>query len=322
MKRAFVIGGLGLLLAAGCKRSPGTEPEKAEQASPKSGEKAGASRPKDPVPTEDDVETIDGYRVIRARTKGGDMTAIRVKPPKGWDIMAAPTEPDPQAETFNLQAALEGLSGKGKLAARIKSGMGSFYCDLYEDKAPKTVANFVGLARGKRKYWDADKLEWTARPYYDGTDFHRVIPGFMIQGGDRTGTGRGGIGYTIADEPHPSLKHDRAGQLCMANRGPNTNEAQIFITEGPAPHLDHSYTIIGQCEPAGLVHRIARVPQQDKNRPITPVVIEQVEIKRVAGGASAWMPEGAKLEARMPTREPPAGRALQVGKDGQPVQRP
>jgi peptidyl-prolyl cis-trans isomerase A (cyclophilin A) len=255
-------------------------------------------------------ETVDGYRVIRAKDKDGNVTSISVKPPSGWEIMPAPTEPDPQGGKFTLAEAEKGLAKKGTLAAHIKTNMGSFYCDLFADKTPNTVANFVGLARGLRRFWDADKVAWVVRPYYDGTTFHRVIPEFMIQGGDYTGTGRGSIGYTIPDELDPSLHHDRPGQLCMANRGPNTNEAQFFITEGAAPHLEGSYTIFGQCEPPTLVQRIARVPQGPENRPLTPVVIEHVEIKKVVGGAAAWMPASAKLPP-MPG-VPAPGRAVQA----------
>jgi peptidyl-prolyl cis-trans isomerase A (cyclophilin A) len=265
-------------------------------------------RPRDPAP---DVETVDGYRVIHARTKDGGTASIGIVPPKGWDVVQPPTEPDPQGGKFSLDEAQKGLGKQGTLAAQIRTSMGSFYCDLFADKAPNTVANFVGLARGLRKFWDAEKLAWVARAYYDGTTFHRVIPGFMIQGGDHTGTGRGGIGYIFPDEIHPALHHDRAGQLCMANRGPNTNEAQFFITEAAAPHLEGSYTIFGQCEPAALVQRIARVPQAGPgNTPITPVTIEHVEIRRMLGGATKWMPPSAKLPP-LPGVAPP-GRAVQV----------
>ena len=293
--------------------SPPAEAERDESASPAPSAPAKPSqgaRPRDPTPA---VESVDGYRVIHARTKNGDTTAIRMQPPKGWDIVQPPSEPDPHAGAFTLEQALKGLPKEGTLAAHIKTSMGSFYCDLFDASAPVTVANFVGLARGLRKFWDAEKLAWVARPYYDGSTFHRVIPGFMIQGGAHAETGRGGIGYTIKDEVDPAKRHDRAGQLCMANRGKNTNEAQFFITEARAPHLDGSYTIFGQCEPATLVQRIARVPQAGapSNKPLTPVTIDRVEIRRVAGGAAKWMPASAKLPP-LPGVAPP-GRAVQVG---------
>jgi peptidyl-prolyl cis-trans isomerase A (cyclophilin A) len=318
---------LGGALVFSCKKAPvvdrveaTSQQAQASASTPSASEPASTqtrgARPLDPAP---EGETVEGYRLIRARIKDGGTTAIRIQPPKGWDIVQAPTEPDPQGGKLSLADATKGLAKSGVLAAHIKTSMGSFYCDLFADKTPNTVANFVGLARGMRKFWDAEKLAWVARHYYDGTTFHRVIPGFMIQGGDHTGTGRGGIGYTIPDEMHPTLHHDRAGQLCMANRGPNTNEAQFFITEGAAPHLEGSYTIFGQCEPATLVQRIARVPQSGApdNQPLTAVTIEQIEIRRIAGGAAAWIPASAKLPP-MPGVAPPV-RAVQVPATGAPT---
>lgn len=257
-------------------------------------------------------DTVDGYQVIRARTKEGELASMGVKAPQGWQVVQPPNGPDPHAGKFSLDEATKGLDKKGTLAAQIETNMGSFYCDLFADKAPNTVANFVGLARGLRKFWDAEKLAWVARPYYERSAFHRVMPTFMIQGGDHTGTGQGFIGYSIPDELSPQSKHDRPGQLCMANRMPGHNEGQFFITEAAAPHLDASYTIFGQCEPVTLVQRIARVPQSGPpdNRPLTPVVIEHVKIKRVEGGAAAWMPASAKLPP-MPGLPPP-GRAVEA----------
>src|SRR3954471_23552520 len=186
---------LALVAAAACaSKKKSEEPAEPESTPSKSPAPAAspAARPIDP-PRTNDNDTVDGYRLIQARGKNGDITSVTVKPPKGWDVVAPPTEPDPQAGKFNLAQATQGLPKQGVLAAQIKTSLGSFYCDLLADKAPNTVANFVGLARGKRKFWDAEKLAWVTRNYYDGTTFHRVIPGFMIQGGDHTGTGRGMI---------------------------------------------------------------------------------------------------------------------------------
>jgi len=319
---ALAVLACGAVACSGSKRESegeGAEPRREAASSSTTADKPAASaqgvRPRDPV-TKDEV--VDGYRLIHARTKNGDTTAIRVQPPKGWDIIQPPSEPDPHAGAFTLEQALKGLPKQGTLAVQIKTGFGSFYCDLFEEKVPLTVANFVGLARGLRKFWDAEKLAWVARPYYDGTTFHRVVPGFMIQGGDHTGSGRGGIGYKIKDEVHFSLHHDRPGQLCMANRGRDTGEAQFFVTEGAAPHLEGSYTIFGQCEPATLVQRIARVPQSGppNNRPLTPVTIERIEVRRVEGGAAKWMPSSAKLPP-LP-KLPAPGRAVQVDPQDEP----
>ncbi len=230
--------------------------------------------------------TSDGYQVIHAKTKAGEAD-IAVKPPPGWTVVSKPDSPDPHAGKFTLPEALKGLKGKGSLVATIATSLGDMQCDLFDDKAPITVANFVGLARGLRKFWDGKA--WVGRPYYDGLTFHRVIPGFMIQGGDLGGDGGGHMWYQIPDEVSPSLTHDKAGLLCMANRGPNTNEAQFFITETAAPHLDGSYTIFGRCKQTDVVYRIARVPQSGPpdNRPLTPVRIDHVTIARAEGGAAA-----------------------------------
>jgi peptidyl-prolyl cis-trans isomerase A (cyclophilin A) len=262
--------------------------------------------------------TDDGYQVVRGRSdaQSSQSPDVSIKAPDGWTVASPPTTPDPHGGKFSLTEALKGLPPKGTLAAAIKTSLGTFQCDLYEDKAPLTVANFVGLARGLRKFWSAKDHAWVNRPYYDGTIFHRVIPGFMIQGGDWKGDGSGGMYYTIPDELDPSLKHDRGGLLCMANRGPNTNEAQFFLTETAAAHLDTSYTIFGLCSPTELVYRIARVPQSGppKNRPLTPVVIERVTITRRSGPAA----KGGNTSANtpLPRNETPGvvppGRAVQI----------
>jgi peptidyl-prolyl cis-trans isomerase A (cyclophilin A) len=192
-----------------------------------------------------------------------------------------PGSPDPAGGKFMLSDALVGMPKKGKLHASIETSLGTFQCELFDDKAPLTVANFVGLARGLRPFWDGKFGEWVKRPLYDGTTFHRVIPDFVIQGGDHMGNGTGDVGYNVPDELDPSLKHDRAGLLCMANKGPNTNGGQFFITDAATPHLTamHSYTIFGECAPVDLVHKIARVPSAGE-RPNEPVLIKKVTISR------------------------------------------
>ena len=191
-----------------------------------------------------------------------------------------PTSPDPRGGRFTLDQATEGLAGEGALHADIVTSMGTFDCELLAQQAPNTVANFVGLARGTREFWDPVAGEWAKRPFYNGSLFHRVIPDFMIQGGDILRSGRGDPGYEIADEN--VRPHDTAGLLCMANHGANTGGAQFFITETAKPHLDGSYSIFGRCTPTDLVGRIARVDRDATDRPGRPVFIVRVDIRRGA----------------------------------------
>jgi peptidyl-prolyl cis-trans isomerase A (cyclophilin A) len=188
---------------------------------------------------------------------------------------------DPTGGKFSLDDALKGLSGKGTLIATIDTSMGTFTCELYEKQAPKTVANFVGLARGKRPFKDPKTGQWVTRPFYDGLTFHRVIPEFMLQGGDPLGTGTGDPGYEFEDETSNGLRFDKPGLLAMANRGPNTNGSQFFVTERDTiAHLNGRHTIFGACEPLDLVKKIARVPRGPADKPETPVVIKKMTISR------------------------------------------
>lgn len=191
----------------------------------------------------------------------------------------ATAQGDPEGGVFTLDEALAGFDRKPELWARFVMKNGTLDCRLLPDAAPLTVANFVGLARGLRPFRDGETGEWIKRPYYDGTGFHRVIVGFMIQGGDPSGTGTGNTGYVIADEFAPDLRHDRPGVLSMANRGPNTGSAQFFITLAPTPHLDGKHTIFGECtdRTVELAEAIAQTRGAD-DRPNPPAIIERVEI--------------------------------------------
>ena len=163
--------------------------------------------------------------------------------------------------------------------------MGTLRCKLFAKEAPKTVANFIGLADGTKDWTDpATGQTKHGVPLYSGTIFHRVIPGFMIQGGDPLGTGTGDPGYRFADEIVPSLTFDRPGRLAMANSGPNTNGSQFFITDVPTPHLNGRHTIFGQCDEASveLVKKIARVPKGAGDKPTTPVRINKIVIEKPA----------------------------------------
>ena len=165
--------------------------------------------------------------------------------------------------------------------AEFITSEGNFTIELYERETPLTVANFIGLAEGTKEWTDPKTNQKVKRPYYNDVIFHRVIDGFMIQGGDPLGQGIGGPGYNFADEFHPRLRHDKAGILSMANRGPNTNGGQFFITLGPTPHLDDRHTVFGAVS-AGMdvVRKIGRVPTGERDRPLQDVVIERVSITR------------------------------------------
>jgi peptidyl-prolyl cis-trans isomerase A (cyclophilin A) len=166
--------------------------------------------------------------------------------------------------------------------ANFDTTEGPFTIRLYDKEAPNTVANFVGLAEGTKEWRDPATGQKKKAPYYDGIIFHRVIEGFMIQGGDPLGQGTGGPGFTFADEFHPQRRHDRAGILSMANAGPNTNGSQFFITLGPTPHLDNRHSVFGEVV-AGLdvVKQIGSVPTGQQDRPIKAVVMNKVSIERV-----------------------------------------
>jgi peptidyl-prolyl cis-trans isomerase A (cyclophilin A) len=180
---------------------------------------------------------------------------------------------------YTVAEATKGVKGKGKhLLATFKTTAGDINCRLFHEKSPITVANFAGLATGNRTFTDPNTREPVKRPFYDGTIFHRVIPKFMIQGGDPTGSGKGGPGYSIPDEFKSGLKHDRPGLLSMANRGPNTGGSQFFLTEVATPHLDNRHTIFGECKDIAVIKKIARVPVRPPNRPREDVRIQKIEL--------------------------------------------
>ena len=165
--------------------------------------------------------------------------------------------------------------------ATLHTNRGDIKIALFGNHAPKTVANFVGLAQGSKDYSTENASGGTTGPFYDGAVFHRVIDGFMIQGGDPTGTGMGGPGYQFGDEFHPELKFDRPYLLAMANAGPGTNGSQFFITVGPTPHLNRRHTIFGEVADAAsraVVDKIAATQTDRNDRPLSAVVIERIEI--------------------------------------------
>jgi peptidyl-prolyl cis-trans isomerase A (cyclophilin A) len=166
------------------------------------------------------------------------------------------------------------------LQAVLKTNRGDITLNLLPNHAPETVENFVGLAEGTKDY---DTGDGRTGPFYDGLGFHRVIDGFMIQGGCPQGTGTGGPGYTFKDEPHPELVFDKPYLLAMANAGPGTNGSQFFVTVGPTPHLNFKHTIFGEVADQSsrdVVDAIATTPVGRGDRPVEPVVIESVQINR------------------------------------------
>ena len=167
--------------------------------------------------------------------------------------------------------------------AVLHTNHGDITVDLFPDHAPKTVANFADLADGSREWTHPETRQKTTDPLYNGTIFHRIIPGFMIQGGDPLGQGFGGPGYQFGDEFHPELSFDRPYLLAMANAGPGTNGSQFFITVGPTPHLNRKHTIFGEVADQSsreVVDRIATVRTGRNDRPVDDVVIESVEVQR------------------------------------------
>jgi peptidyl-prolyl cis-trans isomerase A (cyclophilin A) len=180
------------------------------------------------------------------------------------------------------------VPGSGQLHARLTTTLGEIVIKLEEERAPKTVANFVGLATGAIEWTDAKTNQKSRTPLYDGVRFHRVIPRFMIQCGDPLSRypemagrwGTGGPGYKFEDEFSPELRHDGPGVLSMANSGPASNGSQWFITEGPTPHLDRKHSVFGRVVSGqDVVNKIANAPST-RDRPNQDVVLEKVEIFR------------------------------------------
>lgn len=173
------------------------------------------------------------------------------------------------------------------LYAVIYTSMGNIVCRLFEHEAPKAVANFRGLATGTKTWTNPKTGKPMHTPLYSGTTFHRVIPDFMIQGGDPSGDGTGFPGYEFADEINPERKFDKAGVLAMANHGPNTNGSQFFITVAPAEHLNGNYSIFGEVVSGqDVADAISKVPRDSNDKPRTPVVIKAIAIRTVGASAS------------------------------------
>jgi peptidyl-prolyl cis-trans isomerase A (cyclophilin A) len=254
----LVLGGL-----AACKKEAPPPPPAAEPPKPVAAEKPAAPPAEAPKPA--------------AETPPAEAPKPAGNAPFDGDSVRPPVAAD-------LEEYTKDLKGKGPLKAIFETSQGKLNCELFGEKAPMTVANFVGLARGLKPFKNPKTGAQEKRPFFDGLIFHRVIPDFMIQGGDPLGLGTGDPGYSFGDEFDASLRHDKGGLLSMANAGPGTNGSQFFITERPTPHLDDRHTIFGACKEVDIVKKIARVEKDPSDpmgsRPKTPVVIEKVTIKR------------------------------------------
>lgn len=191
----------------------------------------------------------------------------------------APPKPSRPARLAAPQIKLDQPPG---LYAVFDTTMGHIVCRLFPDRAPETVKNFVGLVDGTKRWYNDAKKVWAHGRYYDGLTFHRVIPNFMIQAGDQTGTGRGNIGYTFKDEFSPDLKFDKPGRLAMANAGPDTNGAQFFITVAATEWLNQHHTIFGEVvEGQDVADAISQAPRDSNDKPNAPVVMSKVTIVHI-----------------------------------------
>lgn len=236
------------------------------------------------------------FLLIAVAATGWSQTAPAAKAAPAKKPAAATTAAKPAATTSAQPTAI------------IETTAGKLTCTLFPDVAPIGVANFIGLAQGTK--------DWTSPishakkhgvPLYDGTIFHRVIPDFMIQGGDPAGSGSGDIGFEFKNETSPTLKFDRPGRLAYANAGPGTNGSQFFITEVPYPSLNGGYTLFGQCDDASiaLVKQITRMGRDANDRPYRPVKIVHIVISK--GGAPAAKPSAgtaAKPATKTPVKKP------------------
>jgi peptidyl-prolyl cis-trans isomerase A (cyclophilin A) len=196
-------------------------------------------------------------------------------------VAIAPAETAKPAVTEKPAVSAE-KHGPG-VYAHITTNHGAMIAKLFDKEVPNTVANFVGLAEGKKQWRNPRTSSMVRRPYYNNLTFHRIIPGFMIQGGDPEGTGMGGPGFEFADEFHPKLRHSKAGILSMANKGPNTNGGQFFITLVPTPHLNDRHSVFGELvEGMDTLRAIGKVATGAQNKPVKPVIIKSIRIERVS----------------------------------------
>lgn len=257
----YLIAAAALLAAVGCKPKAGdpttddsSATAQAEEQAAAQDEEAGDDEEGEPAPTE-------ASEPERAETQDGAAD---------------------EAGAESAEEILAQFEGEGTLTATIETTQGTLHCELFDEKAPETVANFAGLATAKKTYRSNDSGDLVRGNFYNGLIFHRVIPNFMIQGGDPTGTGTSGPGYQFDDEFDSSLVHDKAGIMSMANSGPGTNGSQFFITDGATPHLNGRHSVFGHCAETDVVSEIARVTRGRGDRPVDEVVIQSITVERVA----------------------------------------
>ncbi len=222
------------------------------------------------------AQTTAPAKPAAPQTKPATPTTKPAAPP------AKPAAPAEKPAAPATPAASAAQYGPG-VYAHIITNHGAMIAKLFDKEVPRTVENFVGLAEGKKQWMNPRTKTMVRRPYYNNLTFHRIIPGFMIQGGDPEGTGIGGPGYKFADEFNPKLRHSKPGILSMANSGPNTNGGQFFITLAPTPHLNDRHSVFGELvEGMDVLMAIGKVPtSKPENRPLAPVVIKSVRIERV-----------------------------------------
>ncbi|MBN1772220.1 MAG: peptidylprolyl isomerase [Deltaproteobacteria bacterium] len=202
------------------------------------------------------------------------------------DAQRIPQAPDPEQGEFTLEEALAGLPGEGAgLIARLRTGVGELRCTLDSAGAPRTVASFVGLARGVRPWWNPCRGAWVREPLYDGLAFHRLEAGFLAQSGCPIGDGTGGPGFAVPDEPRAEARHDGPGALALALVGPGTGGSQFYVTLAAAPELDRRHTVFGRCGPAEALERLDRAARDGEAVRLLQVAIERAAEAPAGGGA-------------------------------------
>lgn len=258
-----------------------SKPEQEPKAEAKPEDKAEAKPEADAEP-EVEAAPAKKLKYRKGQVAPGGMTPEEVQE-------YAEAQGDPKKGVFSLEDAFAGDEtladpSKGTLTATVTTSMGAFECELFEDDVPLTVANFVGLARGTRPWYDKKSDAWKeGEPYYANMLWHRVMKGFMAQTGDRSGSGSGGAGYVILDEINTkTLRHKWKGSLSMANNEkPNTGTSQFFVTSKPTPHLDGKHAVFGRCDPSVVKEMTAvKVNPAWNNRPFDPIKLESVTISR------------------------------------------